>query len=240
MAAIASRARLPILVYHAVLPIGPGEAVRGTVPLAVFRDQIGWLARRGYQALSLDAAADLLEGGGAAPGRPVAITFDDGYRCVVEHALPVLVEFGMTATLFVVTDAVGRTSDWYVAKGGRAFEHAGWDALETAVARGFAVGSHARSHVPLADAPPDAIADEVGRSRDAVAARFGSCRHFAYPFGSHSERVVEAVRRAGYRTACTTERGFNAPGRFLLRLRRQAVSRNTSPGRFRRRCGAWW
>jgi hypothetical protein len=48
------------------------------------------------------------------------------------------------------------------------------------------------------------------------------------------------VQRAGYRTACTTETGFNRRGQSLLRLRRQAVSRNTTSGRFRRRVGAWF
>ncbi len=98
---------VPILMYHAVLPIDAAAKVRGTVPLAVFRDQIGWLARRGYRALTLDDVADASTAPAMRAARAVAITFDDGYRCVLEHAFPVLAEFGMTATLFVVTGAVG-------------------------------------------------------------------------------------------------------------------------------------
>ena len=45
---------IPVLMYHAVLPIDAAEEVRGTVPLATFRAQIGWLARRRYRALTLD------------------------------------------------------------------------------------------------------------------------------------------------------------------------------------------
>lgn len=231
---------VPILMYHAVLPIDATAKVRGTVPLAVFRDQIGWLARRGYRALTLDDVADRLEGKGDARGRPVAITFDDGYRCVLEHAFPVLAEFGMTATLFVVTGAVGTTTDWYVAGGGRAFEHANWDELSRAAAQGFAIGSHTASHLSLASAGEAEIADELGASREAIEKQIGACRHFAYPFGAHGDAAVAAVQRAGYRTACTTETGFNETGQPLLRLRRQAVSRNTTAGRFRRRAGAWF
>jgi len=41
--------------------------------------------------------------------KPVAsITFDDGYRDVYEHALPVLERKGIPAAMFVVTDLVGR------------------------------------------------------------------------------------------------------------------------------------
>lgn len=231
---------VPILMYHAVLPIDAAAKVRGTVPLAVFRDQIGWLARRGYRALSLDDAADRLEAASDARGRAVAITFDDGYRCVLEHAFPVLAEFGMTATLFVVTGAVGATTDWYVAGGGRAFEHASWDELVRAAAQGLAIGSHTVSHRSLVDASAMEVADELGASREAIEKQIGACRHFAYPFGAHDDAAVAAVQRAGYRTACTTETGFNEVGRPLLRLRRQAVSRNTTAGRFRRRAGAWF
>ena len=232
--------RVPILMYHAVLPIDAAAKVRGTVPLAVFRDQIGWLARRGYRALTLDDVAERLAGGGDTSGRAVAITFDDGYRCVLEHAFPVLAEFGMTATLFVVTGAVGKTTDWYVAGGGRPFEHANWDELERAAAQGFSIGSHTVSHLALAGGEPAAVADELGASREAIEKHVGACRHFAYPFGAHDDAAVAAVQRAGYRSACTTEKGFNESSQPPLRLRRQAVSRNTTAGRFRRRAGAWF
>ena len=231
---------IPILMYHAVLPIDAAAKARGTVPLAVFRNQIGWLARRGYRSLTLDDVATRLDGGGGARERAVAITFDDGYRCVLEHAFPVLAEFGMTATLFVVTSAVGQTTEWYVAGGGRAFEHASWDELERAAAQGFAIGSHTVSHLSLAGGEETAVAEELGASREAIEKRVGSCRHFAYPFGAHDDAAVAAVKRAGYRSACTTEKGINQPGQPLLRLRRQAVSRNTTARRFRRRVGAWF
>ncbi len=100
----------------------------------------------------------------------------------------------MTATLFVVTGAVGRTTEWYVPEGGRAFEHAGWDELERAAARGFAIGSHTVSHLSLGGASDAAVADELGASREAIEKRFGACRHFAYPFGV-------ARRRDGRRRA---------------------------------------
>ncbi len=227
--------------YHAVLPLEPAESVRGTVPLSIFREQIAWLARRGYRSLSLDEAAESLRGDGAvARGRSVVITFDDGYRCVVEHAVPVLAEFGMTATMFVVTAAVDTTTDWYVQGGGRRFEHASWAELERASARGVTIGSHTLNHRSLVDASPAVVADELGASKETLEKRFGACRHFAYPFGAHTDASVAAVQRAGYTTACSTESGLNRRGQPLLRLRRQSISRTSTAGRFRRRLGAWF
>jgi peptidoglycan/xylan/chitin deacetylase (PgdA/CDA1 family) len=232
--------KLPILTYHAVLPLEAGHSLRGTVTLDSFRTQIEWLARRGFTALDLGSAADLLADEGACARRPIALTFDDGYRCVVEHALPVLESFGFSATLFVVTDAVGRSSDWYLRKGGRAFEHATWDELERAKARGFAVESHGVAHRRLTEIPSAEADEEIGRSRELIARRLGRCDHFAYPFGAFSDATAGAVLRCGYRTACTTRGGFNRRAAPLAALRRQNIGRNTRMRGFRRRAGSWW
>lgn len=161
---------ISVLRYHAVVPIDTAAELRGSVALASFREQIGWLARRGYRSLTLDEVADGLSGHhDTAGGRSVAITFDDGYRCAALHALPVLEEFGMTATLFVVTGVVGGTTRRRVAIGGHAFPHANWDELEGAVARGFAIGSQSLSHMSLVEAGANVLEDEIGAN---TASRF--------------------------------------------------------------------
>jgi peptidoglycan/xylan/chitin deacetylase (PgdA/CDA1 family) len=232
--------RLPVLTYHAVLPLEEDVQLRGTVPLSVFERQVEWLARSGHETLTLDQAADQLEGRGEPVRRGVVLTFDDGYRSVVEHAVPVLERFGFNATLFVVTDAVGQITDWYVPKGGRPFEHASWDELEQVRARGFDVGSHTVHHPWLGRLDADSVQAELCRSKDEIEKRLGRCQHLAYPHGDASPEITKAVRKVGYRTACTTRRGFNRPGQPLLALRRQNVSRTTGARRFRRKVGSWW
>ncbi len=232
--------RLPVLTYHAVLDVERGAGVRGTVPLCVFREQVAWLRRRGFTALTLDQAADVLEGKAAAPRRPVVLTFDDGYRCVIECALPLLEEAGFTATLFVVTGVVGRTTDWYARKGGPSFEHATWEELQRARESGFEIASHGVRHTSLGETGPQALREEVYGSKDEISRRLGRCEHFAYPYGVFTPEAVGAVREAGYRTACTTRPGLNRRGQPLETLHRQGVSRTTSAVRLRRKVGRWW
>ncbi len=232
--------RLPVLTYHAVLPVERSALIRGTVPLESFREQIRWLCDRGFTALSLDAAADLLEGKVGDVRRPVVLTFDDGYACVVEHALPVLEQAGFCATLFVVTELVGGESHWYARKGGAPQRHASWAELERARARGFEIGSHGARHLGLSRLDAAQRADELGRSQQEIAKRFGRCAHFAFPYGDAPAGLAAELAACGYRTACTTEPGRNAPGQPLYALRRQAVSRTTTPARFRRRVGRLW
>jgi peptidoglycan/xylan/chitin deacetylase (PgdA/CDA1 family) len=78
-----------------------------------FRRHMG-LLRRTFEPVPLNAVemASSSGSGRSRKGFPVAVTFDDGYRDVVENALPVLEEFEIPATLFIVTDGLGGTFWW--------------------------------------------------------------------------------------------------------------------------------
>lgn len=90
--------RLSILIFHRVLarpdPLFPGE-----VDAHRFDGICGWL-RRWFNVMPLDLAIDALQRG-TLPTRPLAITFDDGYRDNHDVALPILERHGLTATFFV-------------------------------------------------------------------------------------------------------------------------------------------
>ena len=106
--------RVPILMYHWF--DGPdAAATRGPqfqIAPEDFRRQMEWLAEGGGNVVSLGRIVDALEGRGTLPPRPVAVTFDDGYEDFYEHALGVLTEFELPATLFVVSGLVGRSNLW--------------------------------------------------------------------------------------------------------------------------------
>lgn len=79
------------------------------------------LAEMGFDLVALDSVPERLAG--KAPRPFAALTFDDGYRDNVEHALPVLRRHGAPWTLFVTADyAAGRGRLW-------------WLELEEAIAR---------------------------------------------------------------------------------------------------------
>jgi len=92
-----------ILCFHNV--VADGEAGLGDaslhMPVSVFESLVRWLAAT-YRVVPLRELAER-----ASAGRRVrnlaALTFDDAYRGVFEHALPRLEEAGLPCTLFVVT-----------------------------------------------------------------------------------------------------------------------------------------
>jgi peptidoglycan/xylan/chitin deacetylase (PgdA/CDA1 family) len=99
-----------ILLYHRVLPadavpVGPYAPHRELiVPLARFEEQISHLARN-YRCISLAQAVRELRLGTLAP-RSLVVTFDDGYRDTLLHALPVLRKHSVPATVFLATSLI--------------------------------------------------------------------------------------------------------------------------------------
>jgi peptidoglycan/xylan/chitin deacetylase (PgdA/CDA1 family) len=75
-----------------------------------FREQMSVLASRA-NPISLEQLGEALLRGDC-PSRPVVITFDDGYLDNLENALPVLTDYRIPATFFVVTGNLGRPFWW--------------------------------------------------------------------------------------------------------------------------------
>lgn len=98
-----------VLCYHNVLPPRNAERVGERavhLPSERFIEQIHWLARR-YAIVSLGDLLGRLRGGRSLK-RVTAITFDDGYEGVFEHAWPLLRSLGVPATVFVVAERPDR------------------------------------------------------------------------------------------------------------------------------------
>jgi peptidoglycan/xylan/chitin deacetylase (PgdA/CDA1 family) len=97
-----SRSCTRILMYHRFPPADRES----------FRQQCRHLARN-YAVVSLTQVADCLRSGRALPANGIVITVDDGYRDFYQVGWPVLREFGLKATVFLVSDFLeGRRWLW--------------------------------------------------------------------------------------------------------------------------------
>ena len=96
----------PILMYHHVKARPIKEL--NTVTPKVFEKQMSFLKRYGHKVLSLDEYIDIKKNGGKDPRGSIVITFDDGYENNYLYAFPVLKQYHYPATIFVVSDMVGK------------------------------------------------------------------------------------------------------------------------------------
>jgi peptidoglycan/xylan/chitin deacetylase (PgdA/CDA1 family) len=97
-----------ILGYHRVSD-GPDPYGLAVSPER-FAEQLGVLGRMG-RPLPLGELPGLLATG-QVPKRSVVLTFDDGYADVLHFAKPLLAQFGIPASVFVVSGALGREFWW--------------------------------------------------------------------------------------------------------------------------------
>jgi peptidoglycan/xylan/chitin deacetylase (PgdA/CDA1 family) len=224
------RPGLRILYYHRI----SDERDPLAVTPAAFRRQMNALAASGQRVVDLYGIDDLaLETDEAA----IALTFDDGYRDVLEHALPVLREHGFPCTVFVVPGAIAgvATFSWY--RAGSMPPLAGWDELRAQERAGLVhFEPHTMTHPVLTTISLEHAQSEIAESKQVVEEELGRpARIFCYPGGYYSPREVDLVRECGYRAAVTCEFGANAAPFAHNELRRTIVERSDPLWLFRAR-----
>lgn len=215
------RPRRLVLLYHAV----------GTGPWALdpagFRAQMLWLSAQA-RVYSLD---DLLASSAERPLQ-VALTFDDGYASLVDIALPILAELGLTATVYLNTawigDGLRRPSDPRLGHyPGETF--LSWSDVGRLFAAGWMIGSHGVEHLDLTNTAPAMTDRELLDSRHTIGSRLGTdCRHFSYTWGRHTESLRRRVDAAGYRFAAAAHHAALSPDDDLLMFPRVNIDRNYS------------
>lgn len=225
-------ARVPVLMYHRVGQAGNAWEARYCISAANFTAHMHALARKGYRAVAIDALVHWLEGGPPLPEGALLVTFDDGFRGVREHALPVLEALGWPFTVFLVSDLIGQEDHWTRASNPDGVTHPLLDAdeIRDMQARGVSFHSHTRSHASLPTLDEAQLTDQLAGSRATLAALLGhDVPYLAYPFGHLDERVEAATRAAGYRAAFSTQPGFNRRDVNRFRIRRIDVFGTDTP-----------
>lgn len=213
-----------VLMYHRVCAdraAVPGEFV---VRASTFRAQLRWLVGHGYWTPRL---SDVLSAWGRAPrrpGRPVILTFDDGYADNLEHAVPALRELGLSAALFPVLDPSLRANVWDDEPALRDAPLLSARELREVEAAGVELGSHGLRHRRLPRCDDAALREELVRSRE-VLARIAArpLPVLAYPYGDVDARVKRAAREAGYALAFAVNSGPLELAEDRWEVRRQRV-----------------
>jgi peptidoglycan/xylan/chitin deacetylase (PgdA/CDA1 family) len=225
--------RAAVLMYHNVATPPKGVAMRGLyVTPRMFAFQMWYLRNAGFEVVSLAKILGFAEGK-ETDRKMVAITFDDGYQDFSDNAWPVLRRYGYPSTVFLVADLIGTENSWDrdALKAGKKLLDA--DRIRKLKGEGVAFGSHTRSHPFLTRLSAVQLAREVDGSKAAIEEKLSApVEFFCYPYGDRNKTVEDAVKAAGYRGACTTDRGFVQRGDDPFTLRRVRVSLNTHPFSF--------
>ena len=206
----------PVLCWHKIEPRHELGVTR--ISPRRFARQIERLARSGWRALSLRELIACARGERPVGARELAITFDDAYRGLREHAFPVLADHGFAAACFVITDYAGRLNRWDVAYGGRRFAHLAWRDIERWRARGIDFASHTATHARLTWESEARVRVEFARSRAALESALGEPGlAVSYPFGAAGPRETALARDAGYTAGFTLVRAWRGDPMMIPR-----------------------
>lgn len=224
--------RVAVLMYHRVGEAHNDWEARYAITAANFAAHMHALARKGYRAVHIDAFLEWLDGGPALPDGAMLVTFDDGFKGVREHALPVMESLGWPFTVFLVSDLIGGEDVWTRASNPAGVTYSLLDVqdIQDMQRRGVSFHSHTRSHASLPTLDETQLTDQLAGSRTSLAALLGqNVPYLAYPFGHLDERVEAATRQAGYRAAFSTQPGFNRRDVNRFRIRRIDVFGTDTP-----------
>jgi len=189
---------VPVLAYHRIADDGPPSLRRWRVTPDMFRSQLRLLRAHGYYSVTSDDFLKARASHRPLPGRPVLITFDDGYQDFADAAWPILEEEGFQAEVFLVTDRVGASASWDDYEGA-APPLMNWSTIQALHKKGVGFGSHLASHTPATNLSSHALLCELVRSRTVLEEKLGvPVQAVASPHGATDERYHRLLASQGY------------------------------------------
>jgi peptidoglycan/xylan/chitin deacetylase (PgdA/CDA1 family) len=213
---------------------GVGPYFKTSTRPDVFRRHMKYLAEEGYKALLLSEVLAIVQGRGAFPEKPVAITFDDGFKDFYLHGFPALMEYGLAATMFLPTA--------FIHDDGRPFKNKEcltWPEIREMKKAGMDFGSHTVNHPELRRLPFAEIERELAESKQRIEEELDApAPFFSYPYAFPQENKVfaqefrELLVQTGYACCVTTELGRVQAGDDPYRLKRLPANSLDDPSFF--------
>lgn len=168
---------------------------RWTITPEQLRDRLQSVRDLGFEFVPLYDLGELKQI--AEPDKKFAVvTFDDGRAGCYDHALPILKEFGISATFYICPHFVEGLAPPHEAYS----KFMTWDQIRELTELGHEVGSHSLTHRQLnPDTAPDTVRDELTLSKIEIEKRTRrTCPHFASPYGSGDQILHGLVKQMGY------------------------------------------
>lgn len=152
----------------------------------------------------------------------IVCTFDDGYKGLIDFAMPILDEYGFTATVFVCTGLIGKNNRWNN-KDSHLREHLNMNELKNLNNHGWEIASHGVSHYNLLKLTDEELEIELQQSKDFIINHFGEFSSYAYPYGAFNDYIKSCVARH-YQYAFSVNKGGTSLCVDSLQIRRYSIS----------------
>lgn len=223
---------ITILAYHSISSHRNLKHGRHyTIDPQIFDLQMNYLHDNDFKVINMAELSVMMQTQAEVDSRTIVLTFDDGYADSFFNAYPILKKYGLSATLFLISNLVGSKNifPWLresLFPRGENRPLSAEQILEMANG-GMDFGSHSNSHQRLGQLSKEQSLGEIQRSKVYIEELLNrEIKSFSYPYGSWNDfdrSHQEMVRKAGYGLAVTTIYGSNNRNSNPLTLRRISI-----------------
>lgn len=183
-----NRDKVTIMTIHGVMEDLPGctwVPLRTHLPPSSLDKMLGWMASR-YTFIPLSRAMDILEGKAPPVKNGLALTFDDGYRNNITHALPILKKYGVVPTFFIATSYLDEQKPFW-------FEHLDFS-LQEAKVNGIKV-EFLGADIEFDNSSRDTLTRDYSNFRSDCKAKFENDEQMLEEFSSLAEKLESMGER---------------------------------------------
>lgn len=189
-----------ILTYHSIDPTGSNISIHPEV----FHWQMAFLKNSGRKGVSLRDYLTVQANSSARTTEFVVLTFDDGFENFYDVVLPILLQYGFTATVFIVTGNLGEKCRWQKKAGIPDIKLMHWSQVLECHEKGIEIGSHTVDHPNLTHLDPHLVKTQVVKSKEHIEGVLNNeVSSFCYPYGNYDENTIDQIKNAGYQAAVT-------------------------------------
>lgn len=131
----------------------------------------------------------------------VVLVFDDGFEDFYHNVLPIIRRYNISVSIFPVTGAIGKTSQWDVFS---TKKHLTEEQLREIAQDGHEIGSHTVSHCDLQMLSKKEMKTELSQSKKTLERILDKkINTLSFPLGSWNKKVWHCALRCGYRFAAS-------------------------------------
>jgi peptidoglycan/xylan/chitin deacetylase (PgdA/CDA1 family) len=170
-----------------------------------FEKHLALLSEKGYKPTTFRR----IHLGEPVSEKSIVIAFDDGYEECYINAAPLLLKYNFPAVIFPITKYIGKKNTWEPFFLQRNFRHLTDKQLRALSDLGFEIGSHGKMHLYLPLLKADALYTEIKDSKISLENLLGEeVTSFCYPYGQYTNKIIDCVKKAGYKYALAAPRLF--------------------------------
>jgi len=212
--------KIPILMYHSI-SYEKGNILR--VSKESFRSQMKYLKENNYTTLTLDELYLYMKTGKNLPNKPIVITFDDGYKDNYTNAYPILKEFKLKATVFVITNTIDHEKNYLTST-----------EIKSMDLNNIRIESHTASHEHLDQITYIDTIKTMKTSKSKLENLLNRrIDYIAYPYGGYTENTIKAAKQSCYKLAFSTNLGWVDKNDNIYSLGRIFVNSNLNLEQFK-------